>query len=180
MVKKLIGFNGIAGSGKDTSAMILKQYLENNGEKVEVIAFAEPLKEALRVLFGFSDYQLYTNKEDVDDRWGKSPREILQWMGTDVLRNNIADDFFVRRARHRILESSADYVIVTDVRFDNEAELVKSMGGEVINITRTNYETTIHKDHVTEMGISKELIDVYVNNNGSIEELRSNILRILL
>ena len=163
----LIGFTAKAGSGKDTCALILKEKLED----VEIFSFAQPLKEACRLLFGFSDEQLYDPKikEQVDSTWGKSPRQIFQWLGTDILRDHIDKNFFVKLMTKRIQNSTKKFVIIPDVRFDNEAALVKELGGIVIKIERPNAETTIHSEHATEQGINQ--FDELIINDGSLEVL---------
>lgn len=175
---KIIGFHGIAGAGKDTAAAALKESEKNT----DVFAFAGPLKEACKILFNFSHEQLHDGflKEVHDERWDRSPRQILQWLGTDILRNHINQDFFVLNMKQRIDASKADYVIISDVRFDNEAEFIRSIGGKVIKITRDNEKndgkTTKHSGHITEKGISQNLIDAVIENNGTIEEFQNRVI----
>ena len=170
---KIIGFNGIAGAGKDTAALSFKESERN----VDIFAFAGPLKDACKIL-------LYdpVMKETCDETWGKSPREILQWLGTDILRTHVNQDFFVMNMKQRIDLSKAEYIIISDVRFDNEAEFIRSLGGKIVKIERTmgsgssnEGKTTKHSGHITEKGISEKLIDVIVENNGTIEEFQNKI-----
>lgn len=181
---KILGLSGIAGAGKDTAALTIKESKKN----VDIYAFAGPLKEACRILFNFSNEQLYDTvvKEEYDERWKRSPREIFQWLGTDVLRNHVNQDFFIMNMQQRIDSSKADYIVITDVRFDNEAEYVKSLGGKVIKIERNmdessenNGKTTKHSQHITEKGISTHLIDAVVKNNCSIDEFKNNMLGVI-
>ncbi len=170
MNKKIIGVTGIAGSGKDTFALAIKE-LEPN---TDIFAFAGPLKEACKILFNFSNDQLYDPviKEEIDDRWKKSPRQILQWLGTDILRNNIDQNFFITNMKQKIEASKAEYIIITDIRFNNESEFIKSIGGKVIKIERPDAKTTIHSNHITEQGIANDLVDVVISNDSTIEEFR--------
>lgn len=176
-IKKIIGVTGIAGSGKDTFALVAKEM----EQKTDQFAFAGPLKDACKILFNFSHDQLHDQetKEIQDGRWKKSPREILQWLGTDVLRNQINEDFFVMNMKQRIDDSKAEYIIVTDVRFPNEAEFIRSLGGKVVKIVRDNKKTggktTKYSSHVTEQGIPDNLVDAIIENNSSIEEFKNNI-----
>lgn len=170
---KIIGLCGIAGSGKDTCALAIKESEINT----EVFAFAWPLKEACKILFNFSDEQLHNSvaKEEIDERWERSPRQILQWLGTDILRNNIKKDFFIVNMKQRIDTSKAEYIVISDVRFDNEAELIRSMGGKIIKVVRSGKKNIKYSEHETELGISPELIDTIVENNGTIEEFKNKI-----
>ena len=54
--------------------------------------------------------------------------------------------------QQRIEKSKADYIVITDVRFDNEAEIIRELDGIVIHIVRPNANTTEHNTHVTEQG----------------------------
>lgn len=161
--KIIIGLCGRAGSGKDTFANAVE------GEK-EVFAFVKPLKDAAAALFALSHEQLYDPllKEVVVDDWGKSPREILQWMGTDIIRNQLDATFFIKHMQRRINQSTKKLIIITDVRFPNEAMLIKSLGGTIIHINRDSANTPI--THASEQPIPIELIDVSICNNGTKEE----------
>lgn len=172
--KKIIGFHGAAFSGKDTAATIIKNCYKNT----DIFAFAGPLKDACEILFNFKHEQLHDQilKETIDERWNKSPREIMQWLGTDILRNHINQNFFIMNMNQRIENSQADYIIVSDIRFDNEAEFIKSLGGKIIKIERKNSSTTKHSNHITERGISPHLLDAVVLNDGTIEQFKTNIL----
>lgn len=176
-IKKIIGLTGIAGSGKDLFASIVKE-LEPN---TDIFPFAGPLKDASKILFNFSNDQLYDPvvKEELDERWGKSPRQVLQWLGTDILRNQVNQDFFLMNMKQRIDSSKADLIIITDIRFDNESEFIRSLGGKVVKIIRPNAKTTAHSGHITEQGISPKLVDTVVMNEGSIEEYKILIVKFL-
>ena len=92
MNRKIIGLTGVAGAGKDSAALAIKE----SEPTTDIFPFAGPLKEACKILFNFSHEQLHDPiiKEVHDKRWNKTPREILQWLGTDVLRTHINQDFF--------------------------------------------------------------------------------------
>jgi hypothetical protein len=177
MSKMIIGFHGIAGSGKDTAAISISKHQNN----VEIMAFAKPLKDACKILFNFTDSQLYDpiKKEEVDPVWEKSPRKILQWLGTDILREHINKEFFTINMKQRIEESEAEFIVISDVRFDNEAELIKGLGGYIINIVRENATTTQHSSHVTEQGITPDLIDHTITNDGTLEEFHNKVGRLI-
>lgn len=167
----LIGLTGVAGSGKDTAAMFIKQRYD-----VKTFAFAEPIKSACKNLFLLSEDQLhsYELKEVIDPRWNKSPRELFQWFGTDVLRK-FDDNFFLKHMDIRIENNSCKHSIVTDVRFDNEAKYIKSRGGIVVKIVRPNADTTKHK-HVSENGFDDELVDIVIVNDGTLDQLEDKVL----
>lgn len=170
--KLIIGFTGLAGSGKDTCAHMASKHRLASSH-----AFVRPLKSAMRELFGLSEAQLYGNqKEVVDPRWGKTPRELLQWFGTDVVRNQFDQDFFLKRMKSD-LDSALDVALVTDVRFDNEAELIRGLGGKIVHIHRPSNER--RSDHVSESGVAKHLVDVVIVNDGTLEELEMKVRELI-
>jgi mannitol-specific phosphotransferase system IIBC component len=81
--------------------------------------------------------------------------------------------------KQRIDNSNAKYIIICDVRFDNEAEFIRSLGGKIIKIERNmesnDGKTTKHSGHITEKGISPDLIDAIIENNASIEEFQNTV-----
>ena len=79
----IVGLIGKKGHGKDTFADYLVQHYD-----FVKLSFAEPLKKVCKELFLLTDEQLYDpmEKEKVDERWGKSPRQLMQIIGTDILR----------------------------------------------------------------------------------------------
>lgn len=167
----ILAFNGEVGSGKDTAASFLP-YTHRFG-------FADPLKEMARIGFGFTQKQLHdpVEKEIVDPRWGASPRQILQWLGTDVLRARWSD-FFTRnmgiRVDNAMKESSRPVlVVITDCRFPNEAEFVRFKSGQVIKVIREGGKRTAHHEHASEQGLPKEFVD-YVIQNPSEYKVKEN------
>ena len=65
-------------------------------------------------------------------------------------------------------KSGHDFVIVRDCRFDNEAELIKSLGGTIIEVIRPDIEAVA--EHDSENGINTELVDYQINNDRSLEQ----------
>lgn len=171
----LIAFTGEAGSGKDTACSFL--------EPTNQFAFAAPLKRMLGDTFGFTWEQMYVpeEKEKVHEVWGICFRECAQWMGTDVLRGRWRD-FFTRRMGMEI-DNALKYdpnafIVITDARFDNEAEFIRERGGFILKIERTNnHKKTAHATHASEQGISAHLIDGVITNNGtSLFEFKAAVL----
>jgi hypothetical protein len=124
----IIGLGGKAGSGKSTAA----KYLKDLG--YQEMAFADPLKEAAGAIFGFDWAQLNGDlKETVDRRLQKSPRFVLQALG-DACRG-IWPEVFIAALRRRLYTFSGP-VVVTDVRFGNEAQSLNYLGATMIRIDR--------------------------------------------
>lgn len=172
MDKIIIGVSGKKRHGKDTVADYL---VENYGFKKLVLA--DVLKNAIKVLFGMSDEQLWGDKKEIKDEfWGYSPREIMQILGTDLIREQFDKDFFTKSIKRDILNSSHDRFVISDVRFKNELEMINSIGGTVIRITR---DIENKDEHVSEKDLDD--IDLYtIENRSSIEDLHKKIDTFLL
>lgn len=171
----LIGLTGRAGSGKDTVGDYL--VAKYGGCK---IAFAGPLKAACKVLFQLSELQLHDRiqKEAVDDRWGKSPRQLMQEVGTDLLRAHVDESIFVKSAQYGIeaaLARGEPLVVLTDCRFENETKLVRELGGIVWHLRRNRGGVVSPPAHVSEIGLTELPSDDRVENDGSVEELYATV-----
>ena len=140
----IVGFVGLIGSGKDTAASIL---VEKRG--FQKIAFADPLKDLVSTVFKW-DRDLLAGvtqesrvwREQKDDYWSEkfgydiTPRYMLQYIGTEVMRKNLNDKIWILSAIATIEKNpNIDYVL-TDVRFVNEIEALRDIGAKVVRIKR--------------------------------------------
>jgi adenylate kinase family enzyme len=173
---KLIGISGKKGSGKDTLGnYLVKKY----GYKQ--YAYADSLKNVCRELFSFDEEQLNgTKKEVIDEYWKVTPRHTFQFMG-DILRDNaetifpgIGDTLLVEVMRKKILSEwercPEKKIIITDVRFQNELNLIKELGGTIIKIERNIESTDKHKSETT---VDLLKADYIFTNNSTKEYLYS-------
>lgn len=167
----IIGITGNKGSGKTEVANYLSKTKFFNR-----LAFAKPIKDIAKVMFLFTDEQIYTRKgkETVDERWGLTPREALQRVGTEIGRG-FSKDIWVKNldARAKGLEN----VVVEDARFLNEAKYIRSRGGVVIGLKRPSLGANTDT-HASEMEMQenwKEMVDYEVINDGTLEELYEKI-----
>ena len=174
---KLIGVLGEKRHGKDTFS---DHYTKRT--------FAGPLKEACRIIFGLNEEQLYGDDKEIDDPfWKQKPRVMYQFVGTDLFRKQISniiphvgDRFWVENARRFILEKSKDdpnvKIIVSDLRFQNEVDLIHELGGTVIKIYRPNGQSENKDKHISEKGIDDiENYDHLIENDSSILDLFTKI-----
>lgn len=166
---KLLGLAGKARAGKDT---IADYVCKNLG--YEHYWFSKPLKEAARHMFGLNDAQLYGElKETVDRRWKKSPREILQLLGTEVARDMFHKDLWIMRATQEFTRCEQPGMVISDIRFENEATWVREAGGVVVHVRRPNAPSV--RKHITESGIAIEPEDIIIDNIGTIQHLHREI-----
>lgn len=163
---KLIGICGHSGAGKDT----VGDYLHRTRDNTYKLAFADSLKEAASAMFGIPILEFYDPdyKEVPNDFWGVSPRQIAQFFGTEMVRENlgrllpdVAENFWVTRMIHRLTGQGEqpeydeyDIVVITDVRFQNEYDWIVSQGGIIIHLTRTGADGTVGiPSHQSEAGV---------------------------
>jgi hypothetical protein len=164
----LIGIGGVADSGKDTSASYISKTLNFYNYSTNIDWFAKPLKDIAKI-FGFSEDQLYNQqlKQVLDKTWNITPREFLQILGTDLFRNNFRDDVWIKIMEKKILEKyNGSILIIPDVRFKNELELIKKYNGVSIYIN-SNKNTLNDKEsnHISETQLNKNDFQYIVDNN---------------
>jgi len=173
----IIGITGRARTGKDTLAKIL---MERYG--YERLAFADPIREFVAHLVGALPKDLMDSKakeKPLLHLGGKTPREMMQTLGTEWGRNTVHPNVWVECLADEIgfLNWEEDNVVIPDVRFDNEAKMLRSLGGKIIHITRDAAAPV--NPHVSEAGISPELIDLEIANNGSLDDLERHAQRVV-
>lgn len=156
----LIGFAGPAGVGKTTIANKLSVH-----RNFSVEAFATPLKEALVALTGlpmahFRDIDL---KEQLTV-FGKTPRKMMQLLGTELARNMIHKEFHVIRMEQRLNWMRGVDVVIDDVRFEDEAALIRKRGGVVFHLTREFASPTVEVSHASENGIIIKPEDICIHS----------------
>lgn len=168
----VVGIAGKAGAGKDTVADFI--VAARGGYRY---AFAEPIKQMLRIL-GIdmdSEYWKQHKEEPIAAYGSKSPRQLMQWLGTEWGRNMVDKDLWVTMAQAKLLELGSGMVI-SDVRMENEAMWVRRMGGLMIHVRRENVRQV--NAHSTEDGIAVDSGDLVLNNNGTLEDLQQEVLRV--
>ena len=187
----IIGLCGNKRAGKDSFA----DHLISKYKTIQKYSFAGPLKKACQIMFCLSAEQIDgTLKETVDKRWGLSPRQIFQTFGTDLIRNEypklvpgskvekIGSSFWVYRFQiwyeNWIKENPKKVLIITDIRFPDEFEVLKNMGGTIIKITRPSY--SINDNHISEKNISKIDGDYHIINEGTLNEYQNKIEQLYL
>ena len=169
---KLIGLAGRAGSGKNA----LADYISATGDYRQD-AFAAPIKKGLAQILGISIGRLeeLKNSGAIDATLAKSYREMMQTLGTEWGRNIVNSDIWTLLARGRILANNPVVTIMTDVRFDNEADLVHQMGGVIVYIDRPIAMCRQVEKHVSENSLSKKNIDYTIyNNTNNLRDLQAS------
>lgn len=170
----LIGIAGRARSGKDTVADFI---ISRTGACK--YSFAEPLKKMLLPLgIDMSDLYWQENKETVIPDFNASPRRLMQTLGTEWGRQLIHPDLWLNLA-HQKLEQCVDGMVVSDVRFENEATWVRNQGGVIIHVRRDS--APFVEKHTSEHGIMMyHAKDYLLNNDGTLEDLRTQVIQLLI
>ena len=73
----------------------------------------------------------------------------MQWLGTDILRKNIRPDFFIVHVEFLIKKYKDSNIVISDVRFEDEAAMIKKYHGLLVKIVRPNHIGT-KKKHISE------------------------------
>lgn len=169
--RKLIALAGPAYCGKDTVAGILRREFP-----VCSLAFADPIRLMLRNAFNLTDEHFFGKLKEVPLDWlGKSPRQLMQTLGTEWGRGLIHEDLWLILAERKVSEihASGFHAVITDCRFENEAERVRKLGGVVWHISRGAARPV--SAHVSEMGIQFKPGDKRIDNNGTLEDLKDEV-----
>jgi hypothetical protein len=165
----IIAFSGYGGSGKDTAAEIIKAI----DSDCEIKKFAGKLKQVATIITGIKDFE---DKKDlfVVNLTGKlmqiSKRDYLQLLGTDCIRT-IFPDAWVDALFLDYQGYNLSRWLITDLRFDNEYNRVKELGGYVVRINRGKPAN----DHSSEILLDNHEFDYNIENNGTLQEFYKNV-----
>ncbi len=167
-MSKVICISGHAQNGKDTTASILKNVFEKDNKSAIIIHYADLLKYLCKQYFGWDG-----NK----DEYG---RTILQHIGTDIIRKK-EPNYWVNFIKSfiNLFYEEFDYFIIADARFPNEIDLIKTdFDVKHIRVIRENFKSPLSEEqqkHISEIALDNYSADLYIYNNGSIEDLTKNI-----
>lgn len=172
---KIYVIGGKAKSGKNTFGTYLREESKNYGYKPCVMRITEPL------------YSYAKNYFDWDENSSEKPREFLQKMGIEVIKNKLhKDHFLINRICEdiEILSNFFDTFIITDARLIMEFEELKKRFSNVVTIVlrRENYDSGLSDEeskHITETEIDSYNNFDYDITSHSIDELAKNAKMII-
>lgn len=208
----IIGVCGFIGSGKGT---VGDRLVEKHGFKS--MSFAKSLKDAVSVMFCWPRDLLEGDtkesrewRETPDKWWSKkmgqtvTPRWVLQYVGTDVMRNHFADDIWIWNLEKQIHDFGSNNIVITDMRFPNELRMLRSQDDGVSIWVRkqqlpewydmahaANSDTFLHApeayDEMIKLGIHPsewawigQPMDHTLFNDGTIDDLQGKVDSLIL
>ena len=180
----LIGLVGLIGSGKDTVA---ERLITHHGYKRD--SFAKSLKDAVSSMFNWDREMLEGNttssrhwREQPDKFWSEkmgkeiTPRWVLQYFGTEVMRQGMYDAIWVDSVIGRY---KGENTVISDTRFQNEIKNIKAHGGIVVLVKReeipTREEMQKQGAHQSEWDWIGSNFDYIIDNTSSLEGLNANV-----
>lgn len=166
---KVIAISGHAQNGKDTTANMLNEKLVAKGKRVLITHYADLLKYICKTFF------------DWDGKKDERGRHILQYVGTDVIRQKMPDywvDFIVSILD--LFGESWDYVLIPDSRFPNEIEKLRTCGFDVthLRVIRPNFISPLTEEqqkHPSETALDNTEPDYFIVNDGTLDDLSALI-----
>lgn len=173
----IIGVCGRMRSGKDSIAKI---FCEDYGFKQ--LSFAKPIKEACKIMFGWTEEHVNGALKDVDDEyWGISPRLAMQLLGTEFSQNCLCEhslsfakktgrSLWVKRC---LADAKQGNFIISDVRFLHESRAIREAGGKIIRVTRPG--CIAKSTHASETEMDEIAVDATIVNDKTLDALRENV-----
>ena len=193
-MKKLILISGKMRSGKNTFADMIGDILSPIMD-VKYDLFAKDLKFGVRDDFaklhqfiknqyqeiplelkGYFSWMDVKEENFFEDKTEYS-RLLLQIYGTEIFRNRVDDNWWVKQVENRWLkfsfESGDGVYIITDVRFPNEIKYFHHYDKVSVRVERENKEGTYNEEHISEKALDDYCDFHYrISNNGSLDDLR--------
>lgn len=172
----IIAIGGKKGSGKDTIGNILC-----NKYNFQRFAFGDAVKNVCKTIFNLNNEQLIGDKKDkLDLNLGVTPRELYQKIGTEFGKDYINDlipnlkikrgELWINIIRNKIKKSKEKNIVITDLRFIDELNMVKEFNGKTIYVIRNNS----NDNHISET-IDSKYFDTIIKNNLTKKELEVKI-----
>ena len=166
----IIGISGKKRSGKDTVYELIRMLKQGDGIYPLRAAFGDQIKEEVAGVTGVDLKHIEEHKERF--------RPMLQWWGADFRRHYKGESYWLDKMLAKMETiTGREVLVITDVRYPNEAELVKRAGGIMIRVDR---RTGLEDAHSSENLLdSFEGFDYRLSNNGTLFDLKEKVSRIV-
>lgn len=183
-MSRIVAFCGAAGAGKDEAARALV------GAGYTRMAFAAPMRKAVLSLDPFVGFdpklQRSVRLSELVEREGwdgakrncPEVRRLMQRFGTEAGRDIHGEDCWVKALFSEWFDEGEPRLVISDLRFKNEADAVRGVSGIIVRIERPGLDA-LPGGHASEAGIPDDLVDYVIFNDGTIAELHRNVLDIV-
>jgi hypothetical protein len=170
----IIGLTGLARSGKNEVSKVLHDKF-----KFDEFSFAEPIRNFVIDFLKLRGLDELDEIKEIPNALfgGKTPRYVMQTLGTEWGRESIYDSIWVDRCIY--LAEKSENAVIFDVRFENEARVIKERGGMIVNIIRPSIQKSEIYNHISESGIDREYIDYWILNDSSLENLKESVIKMV-
>lgn len=166
---RVITISGHAQNGKDTFAKMVSEKLGKKGYRVLVTHYADLVKYICKMFF------------DWDGQKDDHGRELLQFVGTDIVRNENPDywvNFIIDMLS--FFSNCWDFVLIPDARFPNEIDRLRQEGFDVhhVRVYREGNSfksplTEEQQKHPSETSLDDCSPDMFIVNKGTLKDLES-------
>ncbi|MFD7677501.1 hypothetical protein [Streptomyces sp. NPDC060187] len=181
MTDLIVGLSGYARSGKNTAAdALIQRGWRQAGYADKLKEFLYQVNPLIPGYFGAGNLRLRQLVDSTGWDYAKTKypevRSLLQRTGTEAGRRVLGDDVWVEAlyADHH----DAAGLVVTDVRFPNEAEAVAKRGGVMIRVERPGVGPTKDKHgraHISETALDDWPFDHVLVNDGLVADLHAKL-----
>lgn len=183
----IIGLTGYKSSGKSLCANYLCE--KYNAHE---LAFADPLKKICSELYNvpldnFYDAKL---KEVKIDELNTTPRQLMQIIGMKI--REVGDDIpdilvknpWIFKVKNEIIKLNKMHkgripIVISDVRFKDEFDMIKSLNGIIVRITRPTKDIPSIDNHISETSMRSLVPDCLLCNISSISEFKNEIDKLM-
>lgn len=168
---KIYILSGKARSGKNEVSNIISEYYKN--KKCITLSYAYYLKDYIKRISGWD------GKEET------KPRELLQQIGIELIKNKIDSNLLVRRLMEdiKVFSYFYDVIIITDARLVDEIEIPKKQFNNITTIrVIRNVDNTLtinEQKHLTEIGLDNYNNFDYIIENNDYETLKRDVYKII-
>ncbi len=175
MTATIIGILGRSRVGKDTVASLLVKQL--GPDSCVILRLSQPLKDAVKALYGFSDEQVETDiKEAVDPRYNITPRAAIQHVCEHMMKVHGHDFFSKRLYEYDMLYHSGKTIIIPDVRYAHDLDMIRQRGGVIIKVTRPFGPQAWHPWEASIEGLQG---DYLIENKYCLNHMEKEVKRVL-
>lgn len=186
MVPRIIGLCGCKRAGKDTVAEYL---VSKNPTQMRHVKISTVLKDTMRQLFNLRPEQLEgSEKEEMDPRYGVSPRKLMQFFGTEIMQielqkimPHVGRSFWIRQFLERelprnVLDATqeAKTLIISDLRFMHEYNELRHVDPNALFI-RIERSDAQPDGHVSEHAYKAIPVEKVLRNNGTKQDLYAQL-----